>query len=112
MLVFVYGSLKKGFYNHSLLKESTLVGPAVTAPEFTMYDLGSFPAITHEGTTSIKGEVYDVKERTLADLDRLEGHPFFYRRMEIDTPYGIAWIYIMPHKDFSDTDVIAGGEWP
>jgi gamma-glutamylcyclotransferase (GGCT)/AIG2-like uncharacterized protein YtfP len=36
------------------------------------------------GIFSILGEVYDIDQRTLKDLDYLEGHPHFYRRQLLD----------------------------
>ena len=36
-LVFVYGTLKQGFSNHGLLKQSKLIGVAQTKEKFVMY---------------------------------------------------------------------------
>ena len=59
-LLFVYGSLLSGLHNHSLLdnEEATLLGEATTPPEFSLLDLGSYPGLSLDGTTSVKGEVY------------------------------------------------------
>jgi len=78
--VLVYGSLKKGFGNHHILENARFLGKAVTSPEFTMLHLGGFPGIVRGGETAITGEVYEVDAATLRRLDRLEGHPNFYRR--------------------------------
>ena len=59
-----------------------------------MVDLGWFPGVLHRGDTSVQGEVYEIDEELLSDLDRIEGYPSLYTREEIDTPYGKAWIYI------------------
>jgi gamma-glutamylaminecyclotransferase len=93
MKVFVYGSLKKGFYNHGLLSESTFIDNAMTLPKYTMYDLGGYPAIVEMGDTPIFGEVYEVND--IVRLDRLEGHPKWYRREQIPTHLGDVWVYIM-----------------
>lgn len=81
--VFVYGSLMQGYGNHGLLTEetTTFVGRA-TIEEFALHSLGSFPAIVPDvGNGSVVyGEVYAVSDSTLARLDRLEGHPTFYKR--------------------------------
>ena len=91
--VAVYGSLKKGFGNHSLLLGSQYLGTTDTYPEWNMYSLGGFPAITYDGDTPICVEVYKVDDETMNDLDMLEGYPNFYNRRVIDTKYGKAWIY-------------------
>lgn len=80
-LVFVYGSLKKGLHNHSVLGNSTLKGKGDTLEKFTMVSLGSFPGIHKDIKTSvIVGEVYEVTDDVARDLDMLEGYPSFYDR--------------------------------
>ena len=108
-LVFVYGSLKKGFGNNYHLQENAeYLGDFVTEPIFTMYSLGGFPAIREKGRTPITGEVYRVG--SLSSLDRLEGHPTFYKRQEISTPYGKAWVYILTYEPMT-SKVIEIGIW-
>ncbi len=103
MRVFVYGSLMQGFGNHRLLAKSLDLGFAVTVDhDYAMLDLGAFPGVI-EGdaelcNAAICGEVYFVDEPTLARLDRLEGHPTYYRRELRPINQGgerrIAWIYL------------------
>jgi len=77
-LVFVYGSLKKGFHNHRILERSECVGRG-SVDNANLYSLGSFPALVNGGGV-VKGEVYEADEETMSRLDTLEGHPNFYRR--------------------------------
>jgi gamma-glutamylaminecyclotransferase len=108
-LLFVYGTLKRGQANHALLGRSPLLGEWLTAPKYTLYDLGSYPAVTLEGTTAIYGEVYKVSEKILLRIDRLEEYPLWYDRQLIPTRWGESWIYLMP----SCCGVILGsGCWP
>lgn len=93
--VAVYGTLKQGHGNHTLLRDATYIGATVTEPTFTMYNLGAFPAIEAEGDTPISVEVYEVDDDTFERLDRLEGYPNFYNRRVVDTEYGKAWIYFI-----------------
>lgn len=83
MKIWVYGSLKRDHGNGRLLKTSRFLGTAISEPEFTLLNLGSFPGIVREGTTAIHGEVYEVDDETLQRLDRLEGHPSFYERQHV-----------------------------
>ena len=76
-LVFVYGSLKKGYTNHQLLKHAELLSEGRT--HGIMLHLGGFPAIV-DGKAQVFGELYKVTPEILATLDRLEGHPHFYER--------------------------------
>ncbi|MBC8514609.1 gamma-glutamylcyclotransferase [bacterium] len=94
--VFVYGSLKKGFINDGLLNDSQFVGKGETSlKKYTMFNLGAFPAVALGGTDSIKGEVYAVNGRTLAQLDRLEGNGHFYTRKPTRVGEEICWMYII-----------------
>lgn len=61
-----------------------------------MYDLGAYPAVSIGGRTPIKGEVFAVDKLTLAALDRLEDYPRVYNRIRIATPFGPAWMYVVP----------------
>jgi gamma-glutamylcyclotransferase (GGCT)/AIG2-like uncharacterized protein YtfP len=116
MLIAVYGSLRKGLYNHVLIEKSTYVGKFDTLPEYNLYDLGSYPALTKDGNTSIVVEVYRVNEKTLVDVDRLEGYrkdnlgSCHYVREKIDTPFGEAYIYVFPHS-VSGYVKVTSGDW-
>jgi gamma-glutamylcyclotransferase (GGCT)/AIG2-like uncharacterized protein YtfP len=106
--VAVYGSLRKGFHNHKLLKGYKFLGVAEVAG-FDMYDLGSFPAATY-GTGKITVEVYEIGARALKALDHLEGFPSFYDRAVTETPFGDAIIYMMPSlpRQYSSRKVKSG----
>lgn len=112
MRMFVYGTLKKGFGNHSyFLQDAEYIGEAETKPEFTMLHLGGFPGVVHVGNTVIKGEVYEVNVKQLPPIDRLEGHPRFYERQVVDTTQGSAWMYLLPEERLSQSRIIETGVW-
>jgi gamma-glutamylaminecyclotransferase len=108
--VFVYGTLMKGEPNHRLLEKAAFIGAARTQPRFNMISLGGCPAILPDGTTAIDGELYDVDDETLAHLDRLEGHPRYYRRTEIAVAGGRAHAYLL-QGGLGFGDLIASGSW-
>lgn len=108
-LVFVYGTLRQGEANHHYLAGSQRLGMWVTPPSYALHDLGPYPGLS-AGQQSIQGEVYQVDDSTLAQLDILEDVPVEYRRENIDTPYGLAWIYI--YQDTSRLNsLIESGDW-
>lgn len=120
-LVFVFGSLKKGFGNHRLLQDSEFIEPAVTKDAaFKMVSYGGFPGMYHGGDTAIHGEVYEVDDETFQRLDRLEGHPNFYQREQVqvhlkrdadDVPIeATAWMYIN-HGTGDEHQAIESGVW-
>ncbi|MGD8121051.1 gamma-glutamylcyclotransferase family protein [Vibrio sp. TRT 2004] len=108
-LVFVYGTLRQGERNHYLLEDSQYLGKHTTPPIYSLYDLGSYPAVS-DGQSAIFGEVYLIDEHTLEQLDSIEDVPVIYRRKQIETTFGLAWVYI--YQDISQLDVlIASGDW-
>jgi len=140
-LVFVYGTLMSNYWNNRLLKQSgsTLVARGQTTNSFVMLASGNngIPFVVDtqpnasrfwlENCTPIKGEVWEVNADALADLDRLEGHPRWYKREEIgikmngrlslDSDVCTAWCYLMPVNDKEMQDrknfpiVIASGDY-
>ena len=110
--IFVYGSLRRGFYNHRLLEKADYLRHSITRAEYRMHSLGGFPSVQPGGTTAIIGEIYDVDVLTLLRLDRLEGHPTLYRRTEITMADGErVSIYIFNEKVHHSDTAIASGDW-
>ena len=105
-LVFVYGSLKKGFHNHHILVDGGAKFIAKDSIKGRMHNLGRFPCVV-KGDDVIHGEVYSVNRATMARLDMLEGHPHFYRR-ELAGKGNDYWTYFLPDL----TMVAAGKTWP
>lgn len=111
MKVFVYGTLLSGQGNHWFLANARLLRTARTEPHFTFVSLGGFPGMLDGGQQSVAGELYDVDADTLAALDRLEGHPRFYRRTAITLADGTrAQTYVLPHT-YSNRQIIESGSW-
>lgn len=112
--VFVYGSLKRDFGNHAVLKDSEFIQEDIVMYPGFMVDLGYFPGVVHTGEhlTPIRGEVYSVNDEILANLDRLEGHPDFYCREVRSTKRDLdVWIYVLTERHWSRGDMIEDGLW-
>jgi gamma-glutamylcyclotransferase (GGCT)/AIG2-like uncharacterized protein YtfP len=103
--VFVYGTLKKGHGNHRLLAQSKFLGRCVLHGKHRLVSLGGFPGLVatpnDEADRPVSGEVYQVTEEVLQSLDFLEGHPRFYERQKLSTPYKNAWAYYLPESYLS-----------
>jgi len=96
-LVFVYGTLRRGFWNHDLLAKSIFLGCGKTKHLYAMY-VDGIPYVVKEEVSQIVGEVYAVGKETLEELDCLENHPSWYERQEVEIALGdgqqmIAWLY-------------------
>jgi gamma-glutamylaminecyclotransferase len=91
-LIFVYGTLKRGFIRHSLLKSPYYVGEGWT--KFRHYNMeytkgaNPFPIVTrkHNGH-AIQGEVFLVPPETIVCTDFYESNGQYYDR--IKTPIEI-----------------------
>lgn len=82
--VFVYGTLMKNCYNHEwYMKEQKCLGQAVL-PGYALYDLGSFPGIVPNEGERVLGQVYEVEQQCLEQLDILEGNGQLYSRRPVE----------------------------
>ncbi len=111
--LFVYGTLKRGGSRHWILEDFSFLGRA-KAKNFALYDLGPYPAMVPEDGV-VYGEVYEVPEEILRDLDWVEGVPFLYRRELIEVVFedGLslkAWAYIY-NGNVKGYPRIEDGEW-
>lgn len=77
--LFVYGSLKRGFAHHQLLKRALRLGEArVLGCGLVMLD--DYPALISPSRGLVHGELYRVDRPLLGELDEFEECPDLYRR--------------------------------
>ncbi len=116
-LVFVYGTLRQGEGADLTRWEGTeFVRPDCINGR--LYHLGGFPGVKTEagvfcpGSPSVRGEVFRVNDAgTLSGLDRYEGYPSLYDRIQTMTASGeTVWVYV--YNGFVDDKMlIASGDW-
>uniref|UniRef100_A0A914VZE8 Gamma-glutamylcyclotransferase family protein n=1 Tax=Plectus sambesii TaxID=2011161 RepID=A0A914VZE8_9BILA len=109
-LVFVYGTLKAGEPNHSVMADEAtgraeFMGTGTMMKKYPLV-IGSrynIPfLLAHEGVgNNVQGEVYAVDDEKMKALDILEAYPRFYTRTQEpillatgDTV--VAWTYLLP----------------
>lgn len=113
--IFVYGTLRRGEYNNRLLSSAIFKGTFNTVPEYELRNFGVFPGLMLNGSTSVKGEVYEVDDETLDYLDCHEGHPTFYCRSSIklkNHPNKVEAYLIRKHPKYNkDLPIIYSGDW-
>lgn len=72
--VFVYGTLKRGYHNHRLLIGTKFLGVGILH-DYGVFNMSvGFPGIKYSEGNYVVGEVYEVSDITLANLDILEGY--------------------------------------
>lgn len=110
-MVFVYGTLKKGFRNHHYLQKYQ--GVLAVAPGIELHDGPGFP-YAKEGDGTAIGEIYYIDYDTMRRLDNLEGVPTHYNRVRTQVFASgkkvDSWIYISP-ANAEKYPRINDGEW-
>jgi len=97
-LVAVYGSLRKTGWLHGHMEGCTFLGE--TKVPGRMYKVtNNYPAVVVDGIEigddeQVLVEVYEVDTSQLYLLDMVEGHPSYYRRINIPTEFGGTWMYV------------------
>lgn len=82
----VYGTLKKGYNNYfNYLSDAKFVGSGSTLDKYPLVINGLPYLIDKKGIGhNVEVDVFKVDDNELAQLDRLEGHPTWYQRRQID----------------------------
>jgi gamma-glutamylcyclotransferase (GGCT)/AIG2-like uncharacterized protein YtfP len=98
----VYGTLKRGYGNNYLCKYAGM--PFISTGKTTESDFflqgGGFPICRDGGSHSVSVEVFAFKHfEQIEDIDRLEGHPEWYKRRKVPITLSNgeivdAWMYI------------------
>jgi gamma-glutamylcyclotransferase (GGCT)/AIG2-like uncharacterized protein YtfP len=118
MLLFVYGSLKKGFCNYHYMKNAKFLNKCRTKDKFTMFNLGEYPAISEEPSYQIEGELYEIADddlQTLQNIDELEQYPDFYDKkiIQLDSEEFAMVYYIRENiiRTIKSASVMSEGNW-
>ena len=88
MKLFVYGTLKRIFREEmkqetAPMKNVKLLGKYQTQERWTLADFGAYPGMI-PGNSGVVGEVWEVPDERLAQLDRYEGVPNLFTRCVVE----------------------------
>ncbi|TLD70148.1 gamma-glutamylcyclotransferase [Phragmitibacter flavus] len=121
VLVFVYGTLKRGLENGHYLTGQKFLGEARTQPLYRMASFGGYPGMypvsesESENGLAIHGEVWSIDETTRARLDLLEDLAvglYTFDPVKLAPPFDTvevhAYFYAWPIQNRPD----AGDHWP
>lgn len=118
MLLFVYGTLKRGGKYHAYLEEANLVVERALA-KGELFDTGmGYPAFNLAGDDDISGEVYDIPDVLWPALDFLEDcvgeetDLYEKKTIPVQTADGIleAVVYVAKQNDLLKNK-ISSGSW-
>lgn len=114
-LVFVYGTLRRGcarsmsvrFPNSKFIADAKLSG--------SLYDLGAYPGLLlDESNSLVIGEVYEVDDETLNELDAFEASSNYLRKqveISLGTQRKVCWTYEPDLEFYSLRTLITSGDW-
>lgn len=115
--LWVYGTLKQGGRLHEAMNGSLLMGKFRSVVGYQLVRVGWYPGLaastSGETAQTVAGELYDVPERLLANLDQIEGAPFLFRREQLfldgfSEPVE-AYFY---QGEIEGKPLVPNGEWP
>ncbi len=126
MHLFVYGTLRKTYSSRAASAHSRFLSDAVYCGTASisgyLYSLGNYPALIFDEHSPIlvKGEIYQIDEKTLTILDEYEeidpqnpNNEYQRRQLEIITDRGNAlsvWAYVM-NQEPDGKELIESGDW-
>jgi gamma-glutamylcyclotransferase (GGCT)/AIG2-like uncharacterized protein YtfP len=112
MLLFFYGTLKRGMTHHYLISGQEFVRAAETVPHYRLYSCGWYPALVEMADgVAVQGELWRIGQDLIPELDRYEGAPdlFVRRPIAVDGPEEVfAYVYVGPMDQCRD----CGNRWP
>lgn len=126
MHLFVYGTLRKTYSPRAASAHSRFLSKAAYCGtayiKGYLYSLGNYPALVFDenSPTQVKGEIYQIDEKTLTILDEYEeidpqnpNNEYQRRQIEILIDQGkrlSAWVYVMNQQP-DGKELIESGDW-
>jgi gamma-glutamylcyclotransferase (GGCT)/AIG2-like uncharacterized protein YtfP len=114
-LVFVYGTLRSGSPGAMTIRFPAARFLSDASVSGRLYDLGTYPGLlTSESSSLVKGEIYQVDDDTLRELDEFEASGN-YRRKQVEvfvaTGKTTCWAYEPDPDLVTKRDLITSGDW-
>lgn len=113
LLLFVYGTLKRGERNHPLLMDEKYLGDTSTSPDYLLVDLGTYPGMVekpHEGF-SVKGELFEIPYKLIIELDKIEDAPFLFNLQLITLADGSKAFAYLYKQRILGAGILSEGVW-
>jgi gamma-glutamylcyclotransferase (GGCT)/AIG2-like uncharacterized protein YtfP len=114
-LIFVYGTLRRGGAGAMSIRFPKAKFIAAAKVRGSLYDLGAYPGLLlNEANSLVLGEVYEVGDETLNQLDEFEAASNYWRQqveISLGTHSRLCWVYA-PKREFNSLHtLITSGDW-
>ena len=114
-LIFIYGSLRRGCARSMAMRfpSAKFIGEAEARG--SLYDLGEYPGLVlSESDSPVVGEVYEVDDETLKQLDEFEASSNYLRKqaaVSLGADKTECWTYEPDPAFYSFHTQISSGDW-
>jgi gamma-glutamylcyclotransferase (GGCT)/AIG2-like uncharacterized protein YtfP len=113
--VFVYGTLRRGCVQGMSVRFPQSMFMTYAKVNGSLFDLGAYPGLVlDESDSMVTGEVYEVDDAILNELDEFESGSHYLRK-QVEIPVGghskVCWTYEPDHNFYSFRKLIASGDW-
>jgi len=113
LLLFVYGTLKRGKKNHYALVNAHYLNESYTSPDYLLVDLGTYPGMVkkpQEGF-SVQGELFQIPYELLVELDKIEDAPFLFNLELITLADGSKAFAYLYKQSIAGARILSEGVW-
>jgi gamma-glutamylcyclotransferase (GGCT)/AIG2-like uncharacterized protein YtfP len=114
-LVFVYGTLRRGGAGAMSIRFPSSKFIADAKVSGSLYDLGAYPGLlVNESNSLVTGEVYEVDDGILNELDDFEASSNYWRKqveISLDTHRKVCWTYEPKPEFYAPRTLITSGDW-
>ena len=114
-LVFIYGSLRRGCSGAMSVRFPSAKFLTAASVHGCLYDLGSYPGLQlDESSRPVVGEVYEVDDQLLKELDEFEASSNYRREramFHVGNDPRECWTYLPDLDSYSLHTVIPSGDW-
>lgn len=114
LLLFTYGTLKRGEKNHPAIMSDMYLRETFTSRNYMLVDLGPYPGMIEnlKDGFSVRGELFKIPIYMLEDLDKIEGSPNLFKLEPITLADGSKAFAYLYKQNIDETKILYKGIWP